>query len=90
MKKLVKPHFHVLQSDNQVVAMVMTWAYAGRNVVLPMFFMVEGDYPAAIGEWIRPIMEDLFDDYRPLYLRDKHGHEFRIDKSESELSFFFE
>lgn len=84
-----KPHLHVLQSESEIVAVVMVWAYAKRNVVFPIFFLVEEDWPPIIGEWICPIMEDLFDDDRPLYLRSKSGHEHLVDKDESQKNFLF-
>lgn len=57
---------------------------------MPLFFQVKGDYPPMIGAWIFPIIKDLFDDHRPLVLRNKNGEEYPVDKDASELSFFFE
>lgn len=83
-----KPNYHVLEIRGRVLATVAIWKEKDRNVVMPRFFNIKGGNLKRSGDWLTPIMQELVEDEKPLYLLDHYGYEFEVDKQASVATFF--
>lgn len=83
-----QPHYHVLENRGRILATVAIWKCKDRNLISPCFFNIKGGNLKKTGDWMTPIMQDLFEDDKPLYLLDHYGNEFEVDKDASVATFF--